>query len=477
MRYDQTSLLMFLTSKSWRNRWTSRLTVGTGLLGLLWAFFATNGSLNAQPVLPPGVQARFFTTFDNVNPFDSVLRSYIPASAVALWDTVGTYRFPINSSGKAVRGRINPNSTSILELKPFSTLGHFKVWLDFAHIAKLEFNDTAIIQYSVDAGVTWTRLLGTTCRYLGASTDFRSSSRFTQFSYPANWSPSVQGATPLASWWKQERFDMSPFVSNRPDVRIRFFLKDGNNNGLGTVPSAYGWLLDSILVTSSFSEGIPPLITHTALTGVQFNINQSFTAVVRDSLGCDSTGIDTAGVHLFYRINSGVIDSVRMLRQGTTLNWVGILDSTRIADGDTVRYLIRAIDSSPRRNIRYFPNQVSLGDSFITYVASRNPTVVHSAPVVGYQFSPGPFVINAQMSDASGIDSAILAYSINNGPLLIRRMPNVGGINYRDTIFTVDGDSVRYYVEAVDNSPRRFRRKLPDTTAFYSFTASGPPLV
>jgi uncharacterized protein (TIGR02145 family) len=56
-------------------------------------------------------------------------------------------------------------------------------------------------------------------------------------------------------------------------------------------------------------------------------------------------------------------------------------------------------------------------------------------------------------------------------------MPNVGGINFRDTIFTVDGDSVRYYIEAVDNSPRRYRRKLPDTAAFYSFTASGPPLV
>ncbi|MFM8318492.1 MAG: hypothetical protein ACKOAV_08975, partial [Bacteroidota bacterium] len=103
--------------------------------------------------------------------------------------------------------------------------------------------------------------------------------------------------------------------------------------------------------------------------------------------------------------------------------------------------------------------------------------MVHSAPVTGYQFSPGPFVINAQMSDASGIDSAILVYSLNNGPLVTRRMPNVGGINFRDSIFTVDGDSVRYYIEAVDNSPRRFRKKLPDTTAFYTFTASGPPLV
>jgi hypothetical protein len=430
----------------------------------------------AQPVLPPGITARFYTTFQNANPLDSVIVS-------GLWDTVSTYRFPVTAAGASVRGRINSAQTSILELKPFSTLGQFKVWLDFAHIAKLEFNDTAIIQYSVDSGVTWTRLLGASCRYLGPSVSFpqpltSGGSRFHQQSYPADWlSGGNLGAPPQASWWKQERFDLSPFVSNRADVRIRFLLKDGNNNGLGSPSPGYGWLVDSILVTSAFSEIIPPLITHTPLTGLQFNINQSFSATIRDSLGCDSTGIDTLGVHLFYRINSRPLDSVRMLRQGTTLNWLANLDSTRIADGDTVRYLIRAKDSSPLRNTKYFPPQQNLADSLITYLASMFPTVVHSAPITGYQFSPGPFVINAQMSDASGIDSAILVYSLNNGPLITRRMPNVGGINFRDTIVTVDGDSVRYYIEAVDNSPRRFRRKLPDTTAFYTFTASGPPLV
>ena len=430
----------------------------------------------AQPVLPPGITARFYTTFQNTNPLDSVI-------VTGLWDTVSTYRFPAAPAGLSVRGRINSAQTSILELKPFSTLGHFKVWLDFAHIAKLEFNDTAIVQYSLDQGSTWTRLLGAPCRYLGTSVSFpqpltNGGSRFHQQSYPADWLAGGNlGALPQASWWKQERFDLSPFVSNQADVRIRFLLKDGNNNGLGSPTPGYGWLVDSILVTSAFSEIIPPLITHTALTGLQFNINQTFSATIRDSLGCDSTGIDTLGVHLFYRINSGSMDSVRMLRQGSTLTWSANLDSTRIADGDTVRYLIRAMDSSPRRNVKFFPPQTNLADSFITYLASLFPTVVHTSPVTGYQFSPGPFVINAQMSDASGIDSAILVYSLNNGPFVTRRMPNVGGINFRDSIFTVDGDSVRYYIEAVDNSPRRFRKKLPDTTAFYTFTASGPPLV
>ncbi|MFZ4631175.1 MAG: hypothetical protein ACOYNE_05965, partial [Bacteroidia bacterium] len=134
---------MFSTFKSCMHRAAGRLQLGTVIFGLILAIGAFTGPVQAQPVLPPGVQARFFTSFENANPFDSVLRSYIPTTAVSLWDTVGSYRFPINGTGKAIRGRINPNSTSILELKPFSTLGHFKVWLDFAHIAKLEFNDTA----------------------------------------------------------------------------------------------------------------------------------------------------------------------------------------------------------------------------------------------------------------------------------------------------------------------------------------------
>jgi uncharacterized protein (TIGR02145 family) len=341
----------------------------------LIAFILYGFKVFSQPVLPPGLQARFFTSFENSNPFDSVIRTYIPTTAVSLWDTVRSYRFPINSSGKAVRGRINPNSTSILELKPFSTLGHFKVWLDFAHIAKLEFNDTAIIQYSVDGGFTWTRLLGTACRYLGSSWDFKTSNRFTQFSYPADWSPSSQGATPLASWWKQERFDLSPFASNRPDVRIRFFLKDGNNNGLGTVPSAYGWLVDSMLITTAISEVIPPVINHTNL--LQINHNSLLQAIVNDSLGCDSTGVDINSVYLYYRKNGSQFDSVRMIRQGSTSNYLCYLDTNNLFSGDNIQYFIKANDSSPRRNIRLLPNQTSVGGNYFesTIVRNENNTI------------------------------------------------------------------------------------------------------
>jgi len=425
----------------------------------------------AQPTnLPAGVTARFFTSFENPTPFDSTVRLGVPG-----WNTVTNYQFPVGSGGQAVRGTYNQDSTITLTTLPFSTIGQFKVWLDFAHIAKIEFTDTATIQISIDGGVTWSTLTGVNCNYLGGSIDFRTSNRFNHASYGAAWVPNDLIALPQASWWRQERFDLSAIAGNQADVRIRFRLRDRVSGlGMGSpLPGGYGWLLDSVLVTSAFSEVIPPIITHTPLTGLQFNIGQNISATVRDSFGCDSTGVLDAW--LYYKINGGALDSAQMLRQGSTLTWSFNLDTTKVADGDTVQYFIRARDSSPRQNIRYFPNMAAAGDTFITYYASVFPTIANHTPIVGSQFSAGPFAISANISDASGIDSAIMHFRINSGPWQLRKMPLISGILYRDTLAPLDGDTVDYYLEAVDNSPRRFRRAIPDTAAYWRFIASGKP--
>lgn len=424
----------------------------------------------AQPInLPTGVTARFFTSFETPNPFDSTTSVGVPG-----WEPVSTYQFPVGSGGQAVRGRFDAITGNTLTTASFSTLGQFKVWLDFAHIAKIELIDSAVIQISVDGGATWQPITGQNCLYLGGSNDFRNSGRFSHFSYPADWAPANLLSIPTATWWKAERFDLSNLASNQADVRIRFRMRDNNNNGMGNPqPGGYGWLLDSVLVTSAFSEIIPPIITHSALTGLQFNIGQNITATVRDSFGCDSTGVLDAW--LYYKINGGALDSAQMARQGTTLNWSFNLDTSLVVDGDTVQYFIRARDSSPRQNIRYFPNMSAPGDTFITYYASIFPTITNHTPIVGQQFSAGPFAISASISDASNIDSAILHYRLNSGPWQLRKMPLITGILYRDTITPLDGDTVDYYIEAVDSSIRRFRRAIPDTAAYWRFIASGKP--
>lgn len=424
----------------------------------------------AQPTnLPAGVSVRFFTSFENPNPFDSTTSLGTPG-----WVPDAAYRFPTGSAGQAVRGRFDAVTGNTLTTNSFSTVGQFKVWLDFAHIAKIELLDSAAVQISTDGGVTWLPVTGQNCLYLGASNDFRTSGRFSHFSYPADWSPVNLLAIPTTAWWKSERFDLTNLASNQADVRLRFRMRDNNNNGMGNPqPGGYGWLLDSVLVTSAFSEIIPPIITHAPLTGLQFNIGQNITATVRDSFGCDSTGVLDAW--LYYKINGGALDSAQMVRQGTTLNWSFNLDISRVVDGDTVQYYIRARDSSPRQNIRYFPNMAAPGDTFITYYASIFPTIAGHTPIVGQQFSAGPFSISANISDASGIDSAILHYRLNSGPWQLLKMPLISGILYRDTLAPLDGDTVDYYIEAVDNSIRRFRRAIPDTAAYWRFIASGKP--
>ena len=81
----------------------------------------------AQPInLPPGVTLRYFTSFENPNPFDLSTSVGNPGFTVET-----SLRFPTNS-GQSVRGRMGVGQSSTLTTSTFSTLGQFKVWLDFA---------------------------------------------------------------------------------------------------------------------------------------------------------------------------------------------------------------------------------------------------------------------------------------------------------------------------------------------------------
>jgi len=420
--------------------------------------------------LPPGVNLRFFTSFENPNPYDSMT-----AGGNGNFSVITNLSTP--QPGQAVQTTITvPQSLSTVTLtsNPFSTVGQFKVWLDFNHIAKLATDDSAHVQISIDGGVSWQTLGLTNCIYLGSALAMRSrNGSFSEIDYGSDWRPDFQGwsVVPTNAWWKHERFDISYIAANRPDVRFRFRLTDGGSLGLNT---RYGWVIDSVMVTSAFSEVIPPVITHTPLLGPIYDIDVPISASVNDGPGCDTTGIGT--VWTFFRVNNGPLDSVQLNRVGTSLVWRDSITRPQVADGDTVCYFLRAIDSSPNQNIRYFPNQTNPGDSCMTFITSGVPILTHASPILGRQFSAGPFVINAVSRDASGIDSAILYYRINGGSWQLKKMVQQGSTNnYRDSIFVIDGDTVDYYLEAVDLSARRFRTRIPDTA--WTFIASGPPTI
>ncbi len=84
------------------------------------------------------------------------------------------------------------------------------------------------------------------------------------------------------------------------------------------------------------------------------------------------------------------------------------------------------------------------------------PTITYSAPIlVDSVYSKGPFTIKATISDASGIDTAMLIYSKNGGTEDTIGMTHAGSL-YLATIDTVPafaiGDTVCYRVVATDAS-------------------------
>ena len=281
---------------------------------------------------------------------DSVTSAGIPAWAI------NTSLF--HSGAQSYKTQVGPANadTSWLTTSAFSTLGNSNILLSFWHICKIEFADVAIVQVSNNNGVTWNNLTAT--QYLGAgyANFFGQGSKFSSGTY-SSWLAGTNTATPTNTWWIQETFDLSTFAANAAQVKVRFKLYNGAG-GIAGPNSNYGWLIDDINVTAAASELIPPVITYVnpLFLGTVYNLGP-FTIKAKIA---DASGIQTA--KLFYKINSGLLDSILM----TTFN-VDTMQATipLVNDLDTIKYYIRAIDNSPAHNMALNPPT-----GFRTFVAS-----------------------------------------------------------------------------------------------------------
>ena len=226
----------------------------------------------------------------------------------------------------------------------FSTVGKSSVYLSFSHIAKVEYNDSCVVEVSSNGGTTWSKLKA--AQYLGSGQFSNLGNRFTSASYGLDWQFTSATAVPQNSWWKHEVFNISSIASNAANVKVRFKLVDGNNNGAG---GNAGWFIDSVLVVGSFSELIPPTITLIppvlgSINGVDtvygsgpFDITASIT---------DLSGIDTAMV--IYQTSTGVIDTLGMSIIGTDTFQASI---PFYGFGRSISYYVKAIDGSAAHNM------------------------------------------------------------------------------------------------------------------------------
>lgn len=228
--------------------------------------------------------------------------------------------------------------TTYLTSTAFSCANMSFVQLEFDQIAKLQYGDGARIQVSADNGANWITL--TTGQYLGNGY-MDGSNQFTATSYATVWNPTNNNAVPTNSWWQHETFNISSIAADSSQVKIRFALLDANNNGSG---GNYGWLLDSIKVTASFSELIPPTISlispypHDTVFGSgPYQVNAHV---------YDASGLDT--VYLVYHTSTNVTDTLPMTMTAQDTFSAGI---PFYGFGRSITYYVKAIDASPAHNM------------------------------------------------------------------------------------------------------------------------------
>ena len=131
--------------------------------------------------------------------------------------------------------------------------------LSFAHLARLEPNDTAFVEYSTDQGVTWNRfpttaykgtgtaVTGTTsANFNGKTFVFYNTSSYTDWNFPELYRRYMPYPASLVTpLWRVDTLDLTNYKSTGK-FRIRFRITSDANN-----IRYYGWLVDNIKITNT----------------------------------------------------------------------------------------------------------------------------------------------------------------------------------------------------------------------------------
>lgn len=317
----------------------------------------------------------------------------VTATGTPLW----TQDLTLQSQGTAsYRNQVAASTVSYLTTNAFSTVGNSFVMLNFDHICKIEFLDSAIIEVSNDNGNTWTRL--TYNEYQGTAPFQSMGNRFNAASYSI-WLPGLNSAVPNNVWWKNETFDISSVAGNAAQVMIRFVIRDGNANGPN---QNYGWLLDSLTVMASPSELYPPVIS----PGPPMWANNVFNFgpyTVNDTI-TDGSGI--ASATLYYNLNGGPFSNTAMTNVSGNI-WQGIIPAA--SDSDTVCYYVEAVDASTAANMASWP--ASGCQQFIVHAGIQAPFFddfegpnmwIDTANLAGSQWELGMPAYNSTTGTHSG---------------------------------------------------------------------------
>jgi hypothetical protein len=188
--------------------------------------------------------------------FDGGTVSFIASPSSAWGKDANQYVSPPYSYLGMVPNAIG--DTTILQTLVYDFTGMDYVMLRFSHICKVATQDTVWIQYRETGHINtkWTTIPA--ADYMGMASNYASRG-FNASSYP-EWLTGDSLAHPQASWWKEERFDLSTDVNNGL-FEFRFVIKHGPVAG---TQISYGWLLDNFELTAATHELYSPVVEFVA---------------------------------------------------------------------------------------------------------------------------------------------------------------------------------------------------------------------
>lgn len=233
--------------------------------------------------------------------------------------------------------QVKTGTTVYLTTQCFSTVGYDDVLLDFSQICKINIQDKAQIEVSVDSGMTWIKLTGT--QYLGTGLFAMNGNSFSCNSYGNVWKPGISTIIPDNTWWKSEQFDISDIANNKSIVMVRFCLLDVGLSGSG---GCYGWVLDNIKVWGILD-----------ITGPIINLASNIPMGLAFVPGpypvkayiYDNSSIDSA--YLVYSVDNGPFDSIEMVYCNIDTM---IADLPAVQSGSSVCWYVSAFDGSLSHN-------------------------------------------------------------------------------------------------------------------------------
>lgn len=217
------------------------------------------------------------------------------------------------------------------------------------------------------------------------------------------------------------------------------------------------------LNTRRFIFGAPPTMTVVPVQGLQLTAASltPFTVTAFDTSSIQS-------VRIFYRksLASGNWLSANV-PPGTGTNAYSINFLTSVIDlndCDSLYYYFEATEDGCYFRKNRQPIPTSGPTSYYTLRFSGPPLIIPISAPSGTNYTLGPFNFKFNISDFSGIDTAILYYSINGGPLQDTPLVlnSISGYYEASVAAVVDSDEVCYYIVTDDNSTQ-----CPNNTTYY----------